>query len=112
MGTPFSREVHEVVGHVQKASSHLDSIAPITRYALYAIILVSITVPILLWMLLLAVTALLISVNADLVEERKRLVTPRLRWWLKVLVMVVGRREEEGAMREVEREERRRVARG
>jgi hypothetical protein len=91
MGVPFSHEV-------QKASEHIDNIAPTVvtairnidttipyvKFALVANILASIIFSILIVTLLIAVIALLITVKPDLAEERKRLVTPVLRAWLKV----------------------------
>ena len=74
MGLPF---LHEV----QSASQHIDTIAPILRIALWTVICVSV---ILLFLISVAIIALLITVNPDLVEERKRFVTPVLRACLKV----------------------------
>jgi hypothetical protein len=83
MGVPFSHEV-------QNASHHIDTIAPIVKIALWTIICVSVILSLLIGTLLIAVVALLITVNPDLAEERKRLVTPVLRAWLKVPSMLVG----------------------
>lgn len=83
MGLPFSHEV-------QKASAHIDSTVPYVKFALVAVVLASIIVPILIGTLLVAVLALLITVNPDLIAERQRLVTPVLKAWFKVPVMLVG----------------------
>jgi hypothetical protein len=85
MGVPFSHEV-------QKASQHIDHIAPTVKIALWTIICVSVILSILIATLLIAVIALLITVNPDLVEERKMLVTPALRAWLKLPSALVGSR--------------------
>jgi hypothetical protein len=76
MGLPF---LHEV----QKASEHIENIAPTVKSALWAITWASIILPILIGALLLAVVALLITVNPDLEQERKAFVTPLLRICLK-----------------------------
>jgi hypothetical protein len=86
MGVPFSAEV-------QKASHHIDTITPILKSALFAIKFACIIHVILFCILLVAVIALLISVNPDLAEERKELVTPVLRACLKVPRLLVGRSE-------------------
>lgn len=82
MGIPFSHEVHN-------ASRQIDLIAPIIKIALWTIICVSLILSLLISTLLITVVALLITVNPDLVEERKRFVTPILRALLKVPSMPV-----------------------
>ncbi|PMD30798.1 hypothetical protein L207DRAFT_519908 [Hyaloscypha variabilis F] len=83
MGMPFSREV-------QKASQHVENIAPYAVSALSAITWASIVLSFLIGALLLAVIALLITVNPDLEQERKLLVTPLLRVCLKVPRVLLG----------------------
>jgi hypothetical protein len=85
MGVPFS---HEIL----KAFHHVDTIAPIVKVAFWTLIFVSILPLVLIGSLLIAVVALLITVNPDLVEERKALVTPVLRVWLKVRACGIARR--------------------
>ncbi|KAH7407178.1 hypothetical protein BKA64DRAFT_705588 [Cadophora sp. MPI-SDFR-AT-0126] len=89
MGVPFSHEV-------QNASHHIDTIAPILRIALWTIICVSVILLFLISLIAVAFIALLITVNPDLVEERKRLVTPVLRACLQVPSMLpVAKRSEQ-----------------
>jgi hypothetical protein len=79
MGVPFSHEV-------QKASHHIDTITPILKSTLFAIKSACIIHMILFCIFLVAVIALLISVNPDLAQERKALVTPLLRLLVRLLV--------------------------
>ena len=83
MGVLFSHEVKNV-------SHHIDIIAPIIKTALRTITFVAIILSLLISTLLVAIVALLITVNPDMVEERKRLVTPALKACLKVPNMLVG----------------------
>ena len=97
MGVPFSHEVQKASEHIDNiaptvvtALRNIDTIVPYVKFALVASILASIILSILIVTLLIAVIALLITVNPDLAEERKRLVTPALKSWLKVPSMLVG----------------------
>lgn len=83
MGILFSHEI-------QNTSRHIDLIAPTFKIALYTVICASVFLSLLISALLVTVVALLITVNPDLVEERKRFVTPTLRALLKVMSMLVG----------------------
>lgn len=75
MGVPFSQEVKLAVDLAAELKSH-------ATVALYAIVLVSMIHTILLSIFLIAVIALLITVNPDLAEERRAFVTPAVRWIL------------------------------
>lgn len=99
MGVPFSHEI-------QKASQHIDNLAPTINLALWTIIWVSIIISFLIGALLLAVTAVLITVNPDLAEERRLLVTPVLKAWLKVPLTLAGRPGEARLRKENDRLER------
>jgi uncharacterized membrane protein YbhN (UPF0104 family) len=97
MGVPFSHEVQKASEHIDNiaptvvtALHNIDTIVPYVKFALVASVLASIILSILIVGLLIAIIALLITVNPDLAEERKRLVTPALRAWLKVSSMLVG----------------------
>ncbi|CZR68966.1 uncharacterized protein PAC_18867 [Phialocephala subalpina] len=79
MGVPFSQEVKTAVDVATDLATDLKSHA---TTALYALILISVIHTFLLAIFLLAIIALLITVNPDLVEERKAFVTPVVRWWL------------------------------
>lgn len=83
MGIPYSHQI-------QKASEHIDAIVPIVKIALWTLTFVSISLLILIGALLLAVIALLITVNPNLERERKALVTPILRGWLTGPRLLVG----------------------
>jgi hypothetical protein len=99
MGVPFSREV-------QKASLHIDNIAPTVNLALWTIIWVSIIISFLIGALLIAITALLVTVNPDLAEERRFLVTPVLKVLLKIPLALVERPAGTGLRREDDKSER------
>ncbi|KAF8848397.1 hypothetical protein BDZ45DRAFT_753868 [Acephala macrosclerotiorum] len=73
MGVPFSQEVKTVVDLATDLATDLKSHA---TTALYALILISVIHTFLLALFLLAVIALLITVNPDLGEERNAFVTP------------------------------------
>src|SRR5450756_2119647 len=97
MGVPFSHEVQKASEHIDNiaptvtaALRNIDSIVPYVKFALVASILASIVLSILIGTLLIAVIALLITVNPDLEEERKRLITPVLRKWLNMPTTLVG----------------------
>jgi len=77
MGIPFSHE------DVQKVHRHIGTITSAVKFACI-IHVISFCI------LLVVVIALLISVNPDLAEERKALVTPLLRACLKVPRLLVG----------------------
>jgi hypothetical protein len=100
MGVPFSHEV-------QRASHHIDSIAPLAKIALITLTLASVIITILLVAILYALVALMITVNPDLVEERKRLVTPFFKAWLKVPAMLVGIPSADTAIMQTERSHQR-----
>lgn len=79
MGIPFSHEVKTAVNLATDLATELKSHA---TTALYALIFISVIHTFLLAIFLLAVIALLVTVNPDLVEERKAFVTPVVRWLL------------------------------
>lgn len=90
MGVPYSYEVQKASHDIDTASRHIDTITPILKSTLFAIKFACIIHVISFCILLVAVIALLISVNPDLAEERKALVTPVLRACLKVPRLLVG----------------------
>ncbi|KAE8445356.1 hypothetical protein EG329_013478 [Mollisiaceae sp. DMI_Dod_QoI] len=75
MGVPFSQEI-------KTALDLAADLKPYAIYTLYTIIFITVLNTILLGVLVVAVIGLLISVNPDLAEERKTIVTPILKWWL------------------------------
>jgi hypothetical protein len=97
MGVPFSQEVRNAVDHAADLKS---AAIYFTRTAVdiaadlkFVVICFTIIHAISLGFILLAVIALLITVNPDLVEERKALVTPVLKGGLRVLKRIIsGRR--------------------
>lgn len=78
MGVPVSQEIKTAVDLATK-------LKPYAVSTLYTIITVCAINTILLSLLLLAIIGLIISVNLDLAEERKTIVTPFVRWWLPML---------------------------
>lgn len=91
----------------RRPTGHIDAIMPTVRIALWTLTFVSIFLYILLGVLLLAVIALLITVNPVLERERKALVTLVLRGWLTGPRLLVGASTTSAAPRqEVERSER------
>ena len=97
MGIPFSHEIQKASEHVDNiaptvinALRNVDDVVPYVKSALWAIGWASIILPVLIGALLLAVIALLITVNPDLEQERKQLVTPLLRLCLKVPQALIG----------------------
>jgi len=75
MGAPYSKEVKAAVDHAAEFK--------------FAVIFVSIALTIFLCFITVAVIALLITVNPDLVEERKELVTPVLKLGLWCLTLII-----------------------
>lgn len=75
MGIPYSQEVKAAVDLASELKGH-------ATLAIYAVVVVSAIHTILLAVFLVAVIALLITVNPDLDEERKAFVTPVVRWML------------------------------
>jgi len=77
MGVLFSREIHATFDHI-------NATVPYLRFTLWIIILTLIICTVLFTGILVAIVALLISVNPDLSEERKTYVTPFLQALLRV----------------------------
>ncbi|KAE9365287.1 hypothetical protein N431DRAFT_98401 [Stipitochalara longipes BDJ] len=97
MGVPFSHEIQKASEHIDNiaptvitALRNVDTVVPYVENALWAITWASIILPFLIGALLLAVIALLITVNPDLEQERKLLVTPLLRICLKMPRVLLG----------------------
>jgi hypothetical protein len=80
MGVPFSKEIGASLRHVEGALEHAKFISVIAVLCIAAI-------TVLMGLIFIALIALLISVNPDLAEERELLVTPIVRWTLKLAVM-------------------------
>jgi hypothetical protein len=82
MGVPFSSEVKTAVDLATELAADLKSHA---TTALYALVFIAVIHTFLLGVFLIAIIGLLITVNPDLVEERKAFVTPGVKLLLMPL---------------------------
>ena len=98
MGIPYSKQINAAFDQVSPLVAQTLDALHVTQYITYTLAAIQIITALLQFLTVVALIALLITVNPDLSAERAELVTPALRymaswampgsegrWWFKVL---------------------------
>jgi hypothetical protein len=98
MGIPYSKQINAAFDQVTPLVASGFQVLETTKNIAVLLAFIEVFIFILLGLILIALFILLVTVNPDLEEERRELVTPMVKWTLKMIHQQVKHAKRNGIM--------------